>query len=148
MNSMTVSRLGVFFAAAVTIGACGGADAPKTPLGVANSRTMGADNAIVPAIRGEAKLALDSGNTLFRVKAYHKALAQYRRSADMAPSELAPLLGILMVAEVTKDSRLAGATLPRIRKLNPAVADSSAATPHAKMIEAHPRVGARPVPPR
>ncbi len=47
-------------------------------------------------------MALDSGNMLFRAKAYDRALVQYRRSARLAPTELAPLLGILMVAEATK----------------------------------------------
>src|SRR5215207_1943881 len=115
MNSMIVLRVAVSFAAAATIGACSGTDAPKTPLGAASSGTIGADEATVSSIRGEAKLALDSGNKLFRAKAYDGALAQYSRSAQLAPTELTPLLGIMMVADVTKDSKLAEATLPRIR---------------------------------
>jgi hypothetical protein len=142
MTSITVLRLCLSAAAAATIVACGGTDAPKTPLGVARPATSAADEAAVPPIRGEAKVALDSGNILFRAKLYDKALAQYRRSAELAPTELSPLLGIMMVADVTKDSKLAGATLPRIRKLNPMVADSSAAMSHAKMIEAHSRSAA------
>ena len=128
-------------AATAGICACGGSDAPKTPLGERSSRDVAADEAI-PEIRGEAKLALDSGNTLFRAKAYDKALTQYRLSAQLAPTELAPLLGIMMVADVTKDSNLAEATLPLIRRLNPAVADSSALIPHSKIMKAHPRAGA------
>jgi hypothetical protein len=133
-------------AATAGICACGGTDAPKTPLGETSSRGVASDEAI-PAITGEAKLALDSGNTLFRAKAYDGALVQYRRSAQLAPTELAPLLGIMMVADATKDSKLAEATLPRIRRLNPAVADSSAEMPHSKIMEAHPRTGVA-TPPR
>jgi hypothetical protein len=147
MKSLRVLRLRASFAATVTVDACSGADAPKTPLGAADSGTIAPDGAMVPAIQGEAKAALDSGNILFRAKAYGRALAQYRRSADLAPAELAPLLGIMMVADVTKDSRLRGATLSRIRKLDPAAADSSAAIPHSRMIEAHPRAGGS-APPR
>jgi hypothetical protein len=145
MNTMVVLRF-CRFAATIGICACGGTDAPKTPLGGASSRAVAANEAI-PAITGEAKLALDSGNRLFRAKVYDEALAQYRRSAGLAPSELAPLLGIMMVADVTKDSKLTEATLPRIRKLNPALADSSAAMSHSKMIEAHPRAGTGAPPP-
>lgn len=147
MNSMTALRLGFCLAAAVTIVACGGKDAPKTPLGAASSIAVGTDEGAAPAIRGEAKLALDSGNILFRARAYDKALAQYRRSADLAPAELAPLLGIMMVADVTKDATLSAATLPRIRKLDPTVADSSTVTSHSKMAEAHPRAGGGTPPP-
>lgn len=145
MNTMTVLRF-CSFAAAMGICACGGTDAPKTPLGGASSTAVAANEA-VPAITGEAKLALDSGNRLFRAKAYDNALAQYRRSAGLAPTELAPLLGIMMVADVTKDSKLIEATLPRIRKLNPALAESSAVMSHSKMIEVHPRTGTGTPPP-
>ncbi len=127
----------VAFVFAVT--ACGGSEAPKIPLGAASSA------AAAPAdpggtIQGEAKAALDRGNVLFREKDYKDALDQYRRSADLAPGQLAPLLGIMMVADVTKDSALANATLPRIRKIDPAMADSSVVTPHSKIIKGHPPV--------
>ena len=83
-------------------------------------------------------MALDSANLLFRAKAYDRALAEYRRSARLAPSELAPLLGILMVADVTKNKTLADSTMPRIRELNPAAVDT--AMSHAELLKAHPRV--------
>ena len=130
-------------AAGCGILACGGSDAPKTPLG---EKTSGVAEEPGPAITGAAKLALDSGNMLFRAKAYDRALSQYRRSAQLAPDELAPLLGIMMVADVTKDSKLSEETLPRIRRLDPVVADSSARIPHSKIIEAHPRPPAIPPP--
>ena len=125
-------------AAAAVILACGGSEAPKTPLGEKSSKGVAGDEATQP-ISGEAKIALDSGNVLFRAKAYDKALSQYRRSAQLAPTELAPLLGIMMVADVTKDSKLSEETLPRIRRLDPAMADSSTRMPHSKIIEGHPR---------
>jgi hypothetical protein len=148
MNSMAVSRFALRLAAAMSIVGCGGTDAPKTPLGEARSGTAGADERAILPIGGEAKLALDSGNLLFRAKAYDQAVAQYRRSSNLAPTEVAPLLGILMVADATKDSKLADATLARIRKLNPALADSSAAISHSEMIEAHLRTGTAAPSPR
>lgn len=133
MKTIKIEYIAVVFA----VVACSGSEAPKVPLGAASSA------AAVPAepggqIQGEAKAALDRGNALFRKKAYKGALEQYRHSADLAPSQLAPLLGIMMVADVTKDSALAKATLPRIRKIDPAMADSSVASPHSKIIREHP----------
>ena len=93
-----------------------------------------------------AKVALDSANMLFRAKDYTAALVQYRRSAELAPNEIAPLLGIMMVADITQDAKLAAETRPRIRKLSPAVADSSPAMSHSKIIDAHPPTGERKAP--
>lgn len=151
MRSSTWSRLGVCLAGVVmTIWGCGGSEAPKIPLGhpkVGGSDRSGAEGQ--GAISGEAKSALDSGNILFRAKVYDRALAQYRRSAGLAPEELAPLLGILMVTDVTKNPRLADSTLARIRELNPAAADSSAAMSHADILRAHSRAWkAAPPPPK
>ena len=143
MKSLTVSRLGFCLAAAVTIWGCGGSEAPKIPLGQANAGSTGSTSG---AIGGDAKSALDSGNTLFRAKSYDRALAQYRRSAQLAPTELAPLFGILMVADVTKNAKLAESTRARMRELNPAAADSSAAMSHAEILEAHSRAKKAPPP--
>jgi hypothetical protein len=148
MKSLHVSRVGCSLAAAAIISGCGGSEAPKLPLGHPNSGSIGASEAATPAaMGGEAKAALDSGNMLFRAKAYDRALAQYRRSARLAPTELAPLLGILMVTEVTKNRKLADSTLARMRELNPAAADSSAAMTHAEILEAHSRARKAPPPP-
>jgi hypothetical protein len=138
-HRMIVNRT-VVVLAGVAIVACKGDESPRTPLGA----QRGAEQSAVSPIGGPAKLALDSGNLLFRAKASDLALEQYRRSADLAPRELAPLLGIMMVADVTKDSKLAEATRPRIRKLDPAVADSSPAMSHSKIIEGHPPVTGTP----
>ena len=143
-----MSRRGFCLAAAVMIWGCGGSEAPKIPLGHPNVGGIGRSEAEAPgAMGGEAKTALDSANMLFRAKDYGRALAQYRRSAGLAPTELAPLLGILMVTDVTKNARLADSTLARIRELNPAAADSSAAMSHAEILEAHSRARKAPPPP-
>lgn len=136
MSSTYMSRLGLGLAAAVTIGACGDRDAPRIPLQRSNTATA-AETRI--GITGEAKAALDSGNALFRAKAYDRALAQYRRSAQLAPTELAPLFGILMVTDVTKNAKLADSTRARMHELNPAVADSSVGMSHAEIVGVHPR---------
>ncbi len=137
-----MSRLGFCVAAAAIIPACGGSEAPKLPLGHPNVGAIGTSGAETPsAMGGEAKVALDIGNILFRAKAYDRALAQYRRSAQLAPTEVAPLLGILMVTDVTRNARLADSTLSRMREINPAAADSSAAMSHAEILEAHSRTG-------
>lgn len=141
MNGMSKLRFG-FLAGVVTVVGCGGSDAPKTPLGA--TPPAAATPASSPGLTGEAKIAIDSGNILFRLKAYDKALAQYSRSAELAPAEVAPLLGILMVADITKNSKLASETLPRIRKLDPTMADSSAVSSHSKVMQAHPRGVAPP----
>ena len=138
-----VSRLS-FLAAVVTISACSGKEAPKTPLGAAPNVAAGTNQQAPSGLTGEARIAIDSGNMLFRLKAYDKALVQYSRSADLAPNEVAPLLGILMVADVTKDSKLSAATLPRIRKLDPTMGDSSAVSSHSKVMQAHPKGVAPP----
>ena len=97
---------------------------------------MGAGGAATEGVMsGEAKMALDSANVLFRAKAYDKALAQYRHSAELAPAESAPLLGILMVADVTKNTKLADSTLARMRALNPTAADSSMS--QAEILDIH-----------
>jgi hypothetical protein len=147
MRSSAESRLGFCLAAAVTIWGCGGSEAPKIPLGQPKAGSIGTSGASTQgAIGGDAKTALDSGNILFRAKAYDRALAQYRRSARLAPTELAPLFGILMVTDVTKNAQLADSTLARMRELNPAAADSSAAMSHAEILDAHNRAKKAPPP--
>ena len=126
-------RVAVATAAITLVSACKGSDAPKTPLGVPPAGSNGA----VPSIGGEARVALDSANTLFRLKSYDAALSQYNRAAELAPTELAPLLGVMMVANITNNSKLADETRPRIRKLDPAYSDSAAES-HSKIIKSHP----------
>lgn len=122
----------------VGLSACGGSDAPKTPLGAARPTDAVEGMAGYTA---EARHALDSGNNLFRLKDYGAALAQYRRSSELAPAELAPLLGIMMVSDATSNAKLREETLPRIRRLDPGAADSAVVMPHSKIINAHPGSG-------
>jgi hypothetical protein len=77
---------------------------------------------------------------LFRARSFDRALEQYERASELAPAETAPLLGILMVADVTRDAKLSESTLTRLRKLDPSLADSSAVTPHSRMMREHPKV--------
>ena len=146
MTSMEVSHVAFCLAAAAIITGCGGSEAPKLPLGHPTSGVSGGRET-PSGITGEAKAALDSGNMLFRAKAFNRALAQYRRSSQLAPTELAPLLGILMVNDVTRDAKLADSTLSRMRELSPAAADSSAAMTHGEILEAHSRARKAPAPP-
>lgn len=128
-------------AVALVLGCNRGEEAPRVPLGQAGSGQAGG-----PTITGEAKVALDSANNLFRAREYELALAQYRRSAELAPSEVTPLLGVLMVAEATNDSRLTETTMARIRELNPSAADTSVVPDHSQLIDVHSRVRATPPP--
>jgi len=146
-----VSGAGFCLAAAAMVWGCGGSnrDAQKIPLDQASPASAARSGVTTPgAIAGEAKTALDSGNLLFRAKAYDRALVQYRRSATLAPTALAPLFGILMVTDVTKDARLADSTRSRMRALDPAAADSSAAMSHAEIVHVHSHTRKAPAVPR
>jgi len=136
MSDTAFSRLTLAVLAATLVLGCGrdGDEAPMVPLGQPTGQ-----QAPGPTITGEAKVALDSANVLFRARAYDLALAQYRRSADLVPTDVTPLMGVLMVAQATNDSRLADSTMARIRELDPSATDSSAME-HADMIDLHSRV--------
>ena len=119
-----------------------GEEAPMVPLGQAGSGQAAAG----PTITGEAKVALDSANNLFRAREYDLALAQYRRSAQLVPNDVTPLLGVLMVAEATNDRALTESTMVRVRRLNPSAADTAAVPGHSEMIDLHSRMRANPPP--
>ena len=92
-------------------------EAPRLPLG--HPDIAGGQPAPARAvIAGEAKAALDSGNVLYKAKAYTSALAQYRRASTLAPEQEAPLIGMLMVANVTSDARLADSVTAKLRTMN------------------------------
>ena len=76
-----------------------------------------ADTADEPLIliTGPARTALDSANALFKSRRYSHALASYRAAARLAPDEPAPLLGMLMTANMLKDERLADSIHAAIR---------------------------------
>ena len=89
-------------------------EAPKVPLtrGAADPNAVEAAHGLIgPA----AKAALDSGNVLFRHKAYAAALAQYRAASALAPQHSAPFFGIYMVARATNNPAMADSALAAIR---------------------------------
>ena len=112
-------------AAAAFLAACNRSDDAGTPLG--ESR---------PTITGEAKVALDSANLLFRARAYDQALVQYQRTAQLVPNDVTPLLGVMMVAEATGNAELRERTMTQIRRLNPDV-DTSGVSGHSQLIDIH-----------
>ena len=94
-------------------------EAPKLPLGHPDISAAGQPAPPVrTAITGEAKIALDSGNVLYKAKGHTSALAQYRRAAALAPEQEAPLIGMLMVANVTSNARLADSVTAKLRTMN------------------------------
>lgn len=116
---------------AVTVLACGDRDSDETrvPLGQGP-----------PVMTGEARVALDSANLLFRARAYDQALAQYERSAQLAPRDLTPLLGVMMVAEATGDTALARRTRERVREVDPEASIDTTAAGHTQLIDVHSQV--------
>jgi hypothetical protein len=135
MTHSTTPRLVSLLLAAVLLLGCGGRDSGAPDAGSAGSAPS--------RLTGEAKVALDSGNVLFRAKAYDLALAQYRRSSQLAPGDPTPTFGVLMVGEATGNSRLADSARARIRELNPSLSDSTARG-HAEMIDRHSRITTTP----
>lgn len=93
-------------------------DAPKLPLGHPDIAAGGQPAPARAVIGGEAKAALDSGNVLYKAKAYTSALAQYQRASTLAPEQEAPLIGMLMVANVTSNARLADSVTAKLRTMN------------------------------
>ena len=118
--------------ALLTVACSGGNGAPKVPLAAAatdsSARAMEAAHALLgPA----AKAALDSGNVLFRRKAYDQALVEYRLAAELAPQHTAPLFGIQMVAAATKNRPLLDSALAGIRARNGALPAAASGAPHS-----------------
>ena len=139
-------------AIALLIVACsGGNGASKVPLAQAatdsSARAMEAAHALLgPA----AKAALDSGNVLFRRKAYDEALVEYRLAAELAPQHTAPLFGIQMVAAATNNRPLLDSALAGIRARNGPLPATTSGAPHSmsdsalKSLRAQMKKGAKP----
>ena len=108
---------------ASAIACSNGESSPKVPLD-----QLRADSAHAAAgvqaqggqveLTADARIALDSGNALFRKKAYSAALEQYRLSSSRSPKHAAPYFGIYMVAQATKNASLADSALANIRANN------------------------------
>lgn len=104
-------------AAMIALGCTAKDEPPKVPLGHIADTARAREQA--HALLGQAaKAALDSGNALFRRKAYAEALAQYRAAAELAPQHSAPLFGIYMVARATNNRAMADSALDGIRRRN------------------------------
>ncbi|HLA89242.1 MAG TPA: hypothetical protein VJL28_02280 [Gemmatimonadaceae bacterium] len=123
MAMKTARRARALLLVLATAVACDAKDeAPKVSLAQARAdsahRAAGVDPAgVVPAgLSADAQAALDSGNALFRTKAYARALAQYRLASARAPSHAAPLFGVYMVARATGNQALADSALAGIRE--------------------------------
>ena len=130
---LTRPRLALVLAACLGI-ACSGGGAPKVPLSAAptdsGARAMEAAHALLGP---EAQAALDSGNALFRRKAYAQALERYRLASDRAPQHSAPLFGIYMVARATNNTALADSALAGIRARNGPMPAMQGGGPHGTM---------------
>jgi hypothetical protein len=131
------ARIALFSALLAAAACSSGADeTPRLPLGHPELGTgSGAVRPAAPTIVGEAKVALDSGNVLYRARAYDLALAQYRRAAGLAPAEEAPLFGMLMIATATNDMQLADSATALIKALNRTEAGTTGAG--AKLLDVH-----------
>ena len=102
---------------AATLLACRKDGPPRVPLGRIADSLVARQQA--HALLGPAaKAALDSGNVLFRKKAYDEALAEYRAAAALAPQHSAPLFGMYMVARATNNKAMADSALDGIRRRN------------------------------
>lgn len=64
-----------------------------------------------PDLPPAARVALDSGNALFRAKRYAEALAQYRLTAQRSPGDPTAYMGVYMVADATKNRALADSAI-------------------------------------
>ena len=137
MTHSIVGRCALALLAAAFVAGCSKKEEPPMiPLGQAASPGL-SPHGTVPSITGEAKVALDSGNKLYTAKSYALALAQYRRAAALAPEAEAPLFGILMVADATKNAALSDSATKALRALN----DSTTAE---EVVDVHSRIGTPP----
>ena len=118
MSRSIVSRCALVLGIAAT--ACTGSEnAPKVPLAQAPAADTARSLDLAPAVIGPAARAkLDSGNILYRHKAYAAALVQYRAASALAPGHAAPFFGIYMVARAINDTAMATAALADIRRRN------------------------------
>ena len=113
------ARFTVMAGALVAIACTVTQEAPKIPLSQATAADSARRVAAAHAIIGPAaRAALDSGNQLYRRKAYAAALARYREASALAPQHAAPYFGIYMVARATRDTAMADSALAAIRARN------------------------------
>jgi hypothetical protein len=114
-------RFGQIAVCGLAIGsaACGTRqDVPQISLSKVAADSARTPAAAQPLLASAAQTALDSGNVLYRKKAFTAALARYREAATLAPQHAAPLFGIYMVARAISDTAMADSALAGIRKRN------------------------------
>jgi len=134
MSKAKLGRSLVFTLVLAVAAACGGSDdTGKIPLGEIGA----AGDEGTSGLNSEALAALDSGNVLFRAKAYDQALAQYRTAAGLAQDESVPLFGMLMVANATSNKRLADSVSARLRALEPGGAGGAGGLADTEMADIH-----------
>lgn len=92
---------------------CTTKEMPKSELGA-----KAAADSIALELSPASKSLLDSGNVLFRKKAYAAALIQYEAAAKASPRHAAPLFGVYMVARATSNTALADSAMAGIRARN------------------------------
>lgn len=110
------ARLAGALATALVAAACSGrSETPKVALARVAADSVRAVEAAHGFLGPQAKAALDSGNALFKQRAYADALGQYRAAAALAPQHAAPLFGIYMVARATNNVPMADSALAGIR---------------------------------
>jgi hypothetical protein len=126
------------------IACSGGGNPPKVPLGAASAANPKAVEAAHALIGPAAKAALDSGNVLFRKKAYGDALAQYRAASALAPQHSAPLFGIYMVARATNNPVMAESALAGIRLRGGPMTSMPHPMPDTTAGRMHPPLGKKP----
>ncbi len=103
----------VALGAALVCSACGGTPSDGRAAVAGASGTAEANKLPLAA-----KLALDSGNAAYRAKQMDVALAKFRQAAESAPQHAAPWFGIYMVANETKDAKLADSAMAHVRALS------------------------------
>lgn len=130
-------------AAVLVLGCSGKDDAPMIPLDQAGAAGV-SPHGTVPSITGDAKIALDSGNTLYTAKSYALALEQYRRAASLAPQAEAPVFGMLMVASVTNNAALTDSATKLLRALNDSTGDTTTAD---EVVDIHSQLRTAPASP-
>jgi Flp pilus assembly protein TadD len=111
------SRCGLLLVAAA-LACSSGEKAPKVSLAQAKADSVhnAAGMQVEDALSPQGQAALDSGNVLFRRKAFDQALAQYRLASRLSPKSAAPIIGISMVADKMGNKALADSALSAIRE--------------------------------
>lgn len=114
-SALRAVLLAATIAAALACGK-GKEPAPKTPLSELTAPRGGElTTGFAGGMSAEARMALNSGNELYRAKKYAGALAQYRIAAQRAPEDPAPYFGIYMVAGATGNKQLGDTALAALR---------------------------------